>query len=296
MRDWKAKLDEKGLLIADGAWGTQLAQKGLAAGEPPEGWNLAQPERVLAVAGSYVEAGTDVILTNTFGGSRIKLAKAGLDGQTVEINRRGAELSREAASDDVLVFASVGPTGEFLQPLGTLTEAEIVECFAEQVAALLAGGADGVVIETMTDLGEATAALKAARDAGAGAAVVSMTFQKGARGFATMMGLTPEAAAVELTAAGADIIGANCGAGIEEMIEAVKLLRAATDKPIWAKPNAGLPELVAGRTVYRQTPEQMAGQLPALVEAGARIVGGCCGSGPDHIRALVAARADLPEA
>jgi 5-methyltetrahydrofolate--homocysteine methyltransferase len=295
MRDWRALLAQKKLLVADGAWGTQLVARGLPAGQAPETWNLERPDEVRAVAAAYVQAGADIILTNTFGGSRLKLAKEGLDADLEEVNRRGAELSREAAGDKALVFASVGPTGEFMAPLGTVTEDEMTACFAEQVKALAAGGADAVVIETMTDLLEAIAALRAVKDTTSLPAVVCLTYDKGAKGFATMMGVRPEQAAPDLAEAGADVIGTNCGNGIEDIVEVVKLLRAAAEGPLWAKPNAGLPELVGGQTVYRETPEQMVRHLPTLVEAGAAIVGGCCGTTPEHIRLLALERQNLLE-
>jgi len=284
-------LDKKKVLVSDGALGTELAARGLAAGTAPESWNLERPDEVRAVTAAYVAAGSDIVLTNTFGGSRPKLGKAGLADRLAEVNRRGAELSREAAGGKALVFASIGPTGEFIQPLGTLSEDQVIAFFAEQVAALAAGGADGFVIETMIDLGEAKAALKAARDNAALPVVACMTFEKGAAGYATIMGVTPERAAEELTAAGADAVGANCGAGIDNVIEIVRLMKGASSLPLWAKPNAGLPELVKGRTVFRETPGQMAARAGQLVEAGARIVGGCCGTTPEHIEALKASLA-----
>ncbi|KPK62293.1 MAG: hypothetical protein AMK73_06380, partial [Planctomycetes bacterium SM23_32] len=237
MGDWEDRLNEKKLLVADGAWGTELAKLGLPVGEAPEAWNSRHPDKVRSIASAYVEAGADIVLTNTFGGSRLKLARSGLAERTDELNRLGAALSREAAGGQALVFASVGPTGEFMEPVGTRTEPEMVACFAEQVKALCAGGADGIVIETMSDLNEARAALKAVRESCELPAVACMTFERGVRGFATMMGVRPEQAAAELDAAGADAVGSNCGAGIEEMIEVIRLMRPATGRPLWAKPN-----------------------------------------------------------
>ena len=289
MTNFRELLNERKILITDGAWGTQLTGLGLPLGVLNESWNLDHPEKVREVAASYVDTGCDVILTNTLGGSRIKLEKGALADKTVEINRAGVEISRSAAGDKALVFASVGPTGEFLAPLGTVSEAEMVECFAEQVKAFVDAGADGIVIETQIDLAEAKAALRSAKENSTLPVVVSMTFDKGARGFATMMGVKPDQAAGELDQAGADIIGTNCSSGIDDMIEVVRLMKPHTDKPVWAKPNAGMPELVNGATVFRETPEQMASKFSALVEAGASLIGGCCGTTPEHIRLFVEA-------
>jgi len=289
MITWKQKLEKKRILIADGGWGTEFVQKGLSPGEAPEAWNLGRRDDVFAVAQSYVQAGADIILTNTFGGTRMKLAKSGLDAKILDVNRIGAEVSREAADKSALVFASVGPTGEFMAPMGTATAEQMEKNFSEQVQALAQGGADGIVIETMTDLSEAKTALRAAKRVGLPVAV-TMTFDKGKKGYATIMGVRPEQAVRELEKHGADIVGANCGAGFENMIEVVRTMREATPLPIWCKPNAGLPELINGMTVYRETPEMMAAQLKALIDAGANIVGGCCGTTPAHIRALVSER------
>jgi 5-methyltetrahydrofolate--homocysteine methyltransferase len=287
---WKSRLEKKKVLIADGGWGTELQKRGLPPGEPPENWNIGRPEEVGAVALSYVEAGAEIILTNTFGGSPLKLAKVNLKGQVTEINRKGAEISKQAAGDRALVFGSIGPSGEFMAPLGTSSEEEMIKGFAEQARALAEGGADGIVVETMMDLAEAKAALHAARESTSLPVAVTMTFNKGPKGFATMMGTRPEQAAAELEKSGAEIIGANCGTGIDQMIELMKLLRSATALPLWCKPNAGLPELIDGKTVYRETPEMMASKLKALVQAGANIIGGCCGTTPAHIRAFVRER------
>ena len=290
---WKSRLEKKKVLILDGGWGTELFNRGWKPPQVPDAWNLERPEEVLAVAFSYVNAGADIILTNTFGGSPLKLAKAGLERKTTEINRLGAEISKKAACDRALVFGSIGPTGELVVPLGKATEEEMVKGFAEQAKALATGGVDGIVIETMMDLTEAKAALRAVRENTSLPAAVTMTFNKAGRGYATLMGVRPEQAATELERAGANMVGANCGAGIDVIIEVARLMRPATGLPIWCKPNAGLPELVDGNTVYRETPEQMASKLAALLEAGASMVGGCCGSTPTHIHALVLERDKL---
>jgi len=285
-RDWQEWLSDKKILLSDGAWGTEFSKRGLGAGQAPEALNLSDPDTVRNVAKSYVDAGADIVLTNSFGGNPFKLEKAGLGNQVEEINRQATALSREAAGERALVFGSIGPSGEFLEPIGTLKEGELVTAFAKQAKALAEGGADAIVIETMSDLAEAKAALKAVREATSLPAVTCMTYQKGPGGLATMMGVKPHDAAREFDEAGADIIGANCGAGIADMTDVVQALRSATSKPIWAKANAGLPELVDGETVYRESPESMAENLPRLLDAGANLVGGCCGTGPEHIRAL----------
>ena len=286
METWEARLYEKKILIADGAWGTELSRRGLPSGNAPEKWNLDNPDAVESVASAYVAAGADIILTNTFGGSSFKLRKVGLGEKVAEVNRRGVELSKKAAEGKALVFASMGPTGEFMEPVGTVTSDQMTGCFARQVTAFIEAGANGIVIETMTDLNEAKAALRAVKEHSSLPVVISMTFDKVASGFATMMGIKPGQAAQEFEKAGADIVGANCGAGIQDMVEVIKLMHEATKLPLWAKPNAGLPELVDGKTVFRQTPEEMVKYLPALVEAGAIVVGGCCGTTPAHIKLL----------
>jgi len=291
--DWKAILIQNGVVVADGAWGTELAKKGLKPGECPESWNLHRPQDVRALPAAYVQAGAQIVLTNTFGASRLKLARSGLADRTAEINREGARLSREAAQDRALVFASVGPTGELLQPLGSIGESEMIEVFREQIQALLEGGIDGVAVETMSDLAEAKCALKAAREVGDLPVVTCATFDKGPAGYATMMGVTPEHAASELQEAGADIVGSNCGLGIQNMLDIARLMRPATSRPLWIKSNAGKPELVGGRTVFRDSPKDMAARVPELVEAGAQFIGGCCGTTANHIEAIAQAASNL---
>jgi 5-methyltetrahydrofolate--homocysteine methyltransferase len=284
-RDWKKRLLSKGILVLDGAWGTQMIKRGLVPGECPELWNLNRPHDIQAIARAYREAGADIILTNTFGGNYFKLKKAGVSSKPREINRRGVELSKEMAEDS-LVFASIGPTGEFLEPLGKTREDEMISCFSEQVKAFVEGGADGVIIETMTDLNEAKCALKAVKENSNFPVAVSMTFNKGERGYATMMGITPGKAAIELEKVGADIVGANCGFGIENMVEIAPIIRPVTTLPLWIKPNAGTPQLIEGKTVYGETPEEMVRFIPELIKAGVSMMGGCCGTTPEHIRLI----------
>jgi len=273
-----------GSVVTDGAWGTELQARGLANGECPDVWNLTHPRLVEEVARAYVEAGSRVILTNTFRANRMALEAAGLSGQVAEINRAGVEISRRAAACRACVFASIGPSGKMLMS-GDVTPAELRSAFAGQASALAAAGADALLIETMSDLAEAKEAISAARECGL-PVVASMVFDSGRNKDRTMMGVTPEQAAAELTEAGADVIGANCGRGIAGLVEICRRLRASTSRPVWIKANAGLPELVDGRPQYRMSPGEFAGYLPALLDAGANFVGGCCGAGPEFIRAL----------
>jgi len=271
-------------VITDGAWGTELQARGLPPGEIPDGWNLTHPERVVAVARAYVEAGSQVILTNTFGANRLRLSGHHLESQVPAINRRGVELSRQAAEGRARVFASIGPSGRLLMDGSTASE-ELEGAFTEQATALASAGPDALVIETMSDLDEAQIALAAAKATGL-PVVACLVFDSGAAKDRTMMGITPEQAAATLCAASADVVGANCGVGVESYVKICRRLRAATDKPVWIKPNAGLPRLVGGQPTYETTPEQFAEFAPALVEAGVSFLGGCCGTTPDFIRAL----------
>jgi methionine synthase I (cobalamin-dependent) len=279
------ELISKGPVLTDGAWGTEFQARGLEAGECPDGWNLKHPERVEEVARAYVEAGSQVILTNTFRANRLALAGHGMAEQVCEINRTGVEISRRAAAGRARVFASLGPSGKLLM-MGEVSEAELLEAFTEQAQALAEGGADALIFETMSDLEEAKAGVKAARATGL-PVIVSMAFDSGKNLDRTMMGTTPEVAAAELTATGADVIGANCGQGIESYTALCQRLHQSTSLPIWMKPNAGLPELVeGGGTRYHTAPETFARHVPALLAAGANFLGGCCGTSPEFIRAL----------
>ena len=281
------ELAAAGVVITDGAWGTEMQARGLPPGECPDGWNLSHPERVEEVARAYVEAGSRVILTNTFRANRLTLAGHGLGERAAEICRKGAEISRRAAAGRARVFASIGPAGKLLVT-GETSVAELREVFREQARALADGGAEAILIETMSDLAEARAALSAAKETGL-AVVVSMVFDTGRNTDRTMMGATPEQVARELTEAGADAVGANCGSGIAAYVGVCARLHSATRLPVWIKPNAGLPVLVEGRTVWRTTPEEFAGHVPALLEAGAAFVGGCCGTTPEFVRVLARA-------
>jgi len=275
------------ILISDGAWGTFLQQKGLQPGECPELWCLARPNDVLAVAQSYIDAGADMIETNSFGGSRFKLAHYDLGDRTAEINEAAARISRKAAGGDKWVIASVGPTGK-MTAMGDVAEKDLYEAFREQVIALAAGGADAICVETMSAIDEARAAVRAALDHTKLEVICTFTFEKTVKGeYRTKMGVSPEEAARDMLKAGAHIIGANCGNGIEQMIDIVKeMRRAAPGAPILVHANAGLPQNKNGVNIFPDTPEKMAQLAPEIVKAGANIVGGCCGTTPQHIRAI----------
>jgi methionine synthase I (cobalamin-dependent) len=279
LREWLAG----GPLIADGAWGTELQARGLEPGAPPDNWNLTHPDRVEEVARAYVEAGSQVILTNTFRANGIAM-KGDLDA----INRAGVEISKRAAAGRALVFASIGPTGKMLMA-GEITPEQASAAFDAQAISLAAAGADAVLVETMSDIEEARLAVAAAKRTGL-PVVVSFAFDSGRNKDRTMMGTTPEAIAAAMVDARADAIGANCGTGVEYAAAICRRLRGASDLPIWVKPNAGLPKLNGTSIRYETTAEFFASQFLALRDAGASFIGGCCGSTPDFIRALVKAR------
>ena len=279
------KITAAGPVLSDGAWGTQLQALGLAPGEVPDLWNLTHPEKVGAVAGAYVAAGSQIILTNTFGANRFRLGEAGAADKVKIVNEAGARISREAAGGSSLVFASIGPSGKLLMN-GDVTQAELHAAFAEQSQALASGGAQGLVVETMQDLDEARIAIAAAKATGL-PVVASMVFDSGKDKDRTMMGATPEQAAAALVEAGADVVGANCGQGIAGFVKiCARLKSAAGGHPLWIKPNAGLPQMQAGKTVYVMTAAEFAGQVPAVLAAGANFIGGCCGTTPDFIREI----------
>ena len=276
-------------LLGDGAMGTQLQQAGLEPGGCGEAWNTEHPDRVLAIQKKYVEAGSDCLITNTFGGSRIMLERHAQDSDVKAINKAGALIAREAfGGKDGYVLGDIGPFGGLLEPYGEVTEKSVREAFAEQAMALVSGGVDAIIIETQTSLEELGIGLEAARDAGAPCVIGSMAYDVTFDGeeIRTMMGIGPEDAAEFMVKNGADVIALNCGSGIDVSwaARAVERYRRITDLPTMAQPNAGLPELIDMEVVYRQTPEEMTGELSALLSAGANIVGGCCGSSPAHLR------------
>ena len=290
---WRTLLAEGGPVLADGAMGTMLFGAGLQFGDPPEVWTETQPDVVRRIYRGYLDAGSRVLLTNTFGGNRLRLGLHGLEGRVAELNRTAAILLRaevEAAGGTALVAGDIGPTGAIMAPIGTLDYDEAVTVFEEQAASLVAGGVDLVWIETMSDLAEMRAAIEGVRLVSAGIPVIAtMTFDT--RGH-TMMGVSPEQAVRALSAWGADAVGGNCGNGPDEMVPVIERMRAAApDVVLVAKSNVGMPELIDARAVYRTDPIEMAEQALLMRAAGATIVGACCGSTPAHVRAMAEALA-----
>jgi 5-methyltetrahydrofolate--homocysteine methyltransferase len=278
-------------LLGDGAMGTQLMLAGLERGGCGEEWNLTHPERVLAIQRSYVEAGSDCLLTNTFGASRVMLDRHGRGALTAGINRAGVEIARRAFDGRPgFVIGDIGPFGGLLEPYGDFREADVADAFEEQAKALVDAGADAIILETQTALEELILAIEAARKAGAACIIGSMAFdvKPGSSSFRTMMGVDPECAAKCMAEHGVDVVALNCGSGMDMpgALQVVDHYRRVTSLPLMVQPNAGQPKLVDSRLVYDETPGHMAEGVAPLVRAGVSIIGACCGSTPEHIRAL----------
>jgi len=275
------------ILVSDGAWGTFLYQKGLTSGECPDHWSITHPEAVFDIAQSYFDAGSDMVETNSFGASSLTLSQYDLADQTAEINEAAAALSRKAAGENRWVIGSMGPSGKMVITK-EVTEEDLYNAFKEQAIALEKGGVDAICIETMFALDEAIQAIKAAKENTKCEIISTFTFELTKKGeYRTMMGVNPEMYALAVVDAGADIIGTNCGNGMERMVDIVKEIRAVCpDTPILVHANAGLPTHVDGKDIFPESPEEMANLVPALIEAGANIIGGCCGTTPDHIKAI----------
>ena len=289
MATWHELLASDGPIVADGAMGTMLMANGLEFGDPPELWNLEHPEIIRRVQRGYLEAGAQVLLTNTFGGNRLRLDLHGRADRVEELNRTAAVLARvEAGNADhpAIVAGDLGPTGQIMESIGgTLTPEIAREVFAEQARALAAGGADVMWVETMSDVNEVVAAIQGARDAAPDLPVIA-TMSFDTRGH-TMMGVTPERAAAAMLEAGAAAVGGNCGNGPEELLPVIERMRAAfPDAIIVAKGNVGMPQLVGMAVQYETTPETMAGFARQFRDAGANVIGACCGSTPPHLRAM----------
>jgi 5-methyltetrahydrofolate--homocysteine methyltransferase len=288
--DLLQRLRGGGIVVGDGAWGTELQKRGLPPGESPEAFGRERPALLEEIAAGYRDAGAEILTANTFGASPLNLARYSLQNETEAINSDAIGAVRRAAGNDAQVAASVGPSGALLEPYGDLTGRAGAESFERQIRALAESGADLIIVETMTDLAEARIAIHAARSVAPGLPVVAtMSFDTTPRGFFTMMGVSIEQAASGLEAAGADAVGSNCGTGIETMVAIAREFRRHTRLPVVIQPNAGLPENRDGRIVYSESPEVFATHVGALIDAGVAMIGGCCGTGPGHIRAIRAA-------
>lgn len=282
------RLQAGDILIADGATGTNLFTRGLPAGVPAESWVLEQPDQIMQLHKDFIAAGADILLTSTFGATKIRLAGSALEGRAAEVNQRAVSLVRQAAQDKrVLIAGSIGPLGQLLKPYGPVPVDEAVAAYAEQAKALTEAGADLLVIETQFDLAEVTAAIQGVHSLSSLPLVCSFSYDRGKR---TMMGVSPTKAAQALSALGVDVIGINCGRSLEENLQNLQELRQATSLPIWFKPNAGLPKVdTEGNSTYDVTPEMMGALVPRWLEAGAQIVGGCCGTTPAHLHQIALA-------
>jgi 5-methyltetrahydrofolate--homocysteine methyltransferase len=282
------------VLVADGATGTNYQQMGLAIGVAPEDWVETEPQKVIGLHRAFIDAGADIILTNTFGGTPLRLRETSFAGRARELNRRAAHLAREAASwrADVLVAGSMGPTGMLLEPLGDLTASQATEAYAEQAAGLADGGVDLLLLETFFALEEALAAIEGVRQSTSLPLVVTFSFDQGTR---TMMGLSPTKMIEAVGPLGLAAIGANCGRTLDDMETIARELAAAqTGIPLWIKPNAGLPRMEGDVARYDTTPERMADYAARFLQAGAQIVGGCCGTSPEHLAAIARATRGAP--
>lgn len=281
------RLEAGDTLIFDGATGTYLQNNGLEPGGSPELMNATHPEVVKGMSKQYFDAGSDIVLTNSFGGNKFMLERYGAGDRLFELNRLAAEHARSVAPEGKFVSGSIGPTGEFIEPLGTATEDELYDTFSEMSKAFEVGGADAVMIETQLAIEEAVIAVRAAKETTGLVVMATMVFDKGPRGYFTMMGVTPEQAVEGLEEAGADVVGTNCGNGIEKMVEIAARMRAVTDKYLVIQSNAGIPIIKNGETCYLETPEFMAKHYGDLAELPINILGGCCGTTAEHIRKLI---------
>jgi len=279
-------LDQKQTLVLDGATGTNLQKRGLPVGTAPETWLFENPQGIKQLYSDFVKAGSDIILTCTFGGNRIRLGHANLTDRMQEVNQVAVQLAKEVtAGKDVLVAGSLGPMGEMMQPFGSLSEEHVFEFYQEQAQILIPAGVDLLVIETQYDLNEAQAAVRAVRSVDPDIALVcSFSYDRGVR---TMMGVKPFQMAEVFNELPVDAVGINCGKSLEDNLSVLKTLKENTSKPIWFKPNAGMPTSNPdGSTSYDVTPQMMGAQVPVWLAAGARLVGGCCGTSPEHLASI----------
>jgi 5-methyltetrahydrofolate--homocysteine methyltransferase len=283
--NFKSLLNHK-VLVGDGAMGTMLQAAGLTAGDCPEEWNVSHPEVIADIQKGYIDAGSDIIETNTFGGNRYRLGFHGHNDAVALFNKKAVEIARSVCPEGRFVGGSVGPTAEFLEPMGELTLEQLTDAFKEQIDALLSAGVDILVIETMSDIGEARAAIGAAKSLTSDIPVLAtMTFENHTTGYRTMMGVQPNTMIQPLIDAGADVIGANCGTGMEDMIEIVMEIRKNSNFPLLVQANAGLPVQDGGQTFYKESPTDRGQSVKNILDLGVQIIGGCCGTTPEHMKA-----------
>lgn len=284
MKDLLERLKEE-ILVCDGATGTMLMSKGMPEGISPDYWGVENRKILISTHKAYLDAGADMITTNTFGANAIKLKRFKMEKKAVEINKRAAEIAREAAGDKAYVLGDLGPTGEYLKPAGDIEPEEMLSVFAEQVKALQEAGADAIILETMSDMEELKAAIMATKENSKLPLIASMTFQRTAeKGFRTTSGISIPQFVNEGLLSGCDVIGANCSVTIADMIELIFEMGVLSTSFLIAQPNAGMPRLADNKTVYDQSPDEFKGFLPQLIKAGVKIIGGCCGTTPEHIR------------
>jgi 5-methyltetrahydrofolate--homocysteine methyltransferase len=275
------------VLVCDGAMGTMLQQSGLPSGHCPEEWNVSNPDKVSKIHKAYYEAGADIVETNSFGGNRFRLDFHGHGDDVYKFNKTAAELARSVCPPEKFVAGSVGPSGEFIEPVGTRTVSEMIEIFEEQIRALVDGGIDLIIVETMADFQEIGAAIQAAKTVNSEIPIIaSMTFEKSAAGIHTMMGIKPQMMVRQLQPLGVNAIGANCGFGMEEMMNVISEIRQNSDFPILSQANAGSPVWDGSKNVYSESPEERAKAVSKLLEFKPNIIGGCCGTTPAHIAAI----------
>lgn len=283
--DFSSLLKQKNLLVSDGATGTNLIQMGLPSGKTAEGWVLENPENILQLHSDFIEAGSDIILTSTFGGSSIRLEQSGLADRFYEVNSQAVALAKEAVKNTVVIIAgSMGPLGHMLKPMGLLDEKDAEKYYQDQARVLSDSGVDILLIETQFDLTEARIGVNAALSVSNLPVICSFSFDRGTK---TMMGVSPAKFAQAIEKSGVAALGINCGKSLEDNLNALKELADATDLPIWFKPNAGLPKLTnTGQPVYDVTPEIMASHVESWIASGAKIIGGCCGTSPAHLHLI----------
>lgn len=274
------------ILLSDGAMGTELQKRGMKTGACPEELNFVNPEVIQAIHRDYYNAGSDIVETNSFGANRIRLSLHQMEDRAYDFARKAAELAREVCPEGKFVAGSIGPTGEILEPLGPLNLQDAYSAFAEEAEALAEGGADVIFVETMMSIEEAETAVRAAKEKTGLPVSASMTFEVGASGPKTMWGVDIRTSIERLTQAGADIIGSNCGRGFDEMIQVIREMRSLTTMPLLAQANAGIPEWVDGLSVYKETPEVISPKAEELLKMRINIIGGCCGTGPEHIKEI----------